>query len=152
MKNFNSFLRNVLPSRYDMCVCVCVCVCHQFNVRYLVEKKYENEKREEKRKLKIEKCYFVILAFFDEKIKRVSLEGFVCASAGLGMNGSTLVRIPAFASFKTRFLDGTLRSCVDPKIPCSFGALWGDIALSAGAIEKEAPPFPTDLQSSSHVS
>ena len=136
-----------------MCVwCVCVFVYHQFKVLYLVEKNYENEKIEEKRKLKIEKCYFVVLAFFEEKVNRISLERFVCASAGLDMNDSTLVRIPAFASFETRFLDGTLRSCVDPKIPCSFGALWGDVAWSAGAIEKEAPPFPTDLQSSSHVS
>ena len=77
---------------------------------------------------------------------QISLEHFVCASAGLEMNGLTLVREPAFASFETRFLDGMLRSCVVPKIPCSFGALWGDVGLSAGAIEKEAPPFPTDLE------
>ena len=68
------------------------------------------------------------------------------------MNESTLGRTPACDSFETGFFDGTLRLFADPEVPCSFGALCGDVALSAGAIEKEAPPFPTDFELSIHVS
>ena len=83
----------------------------------------------------------MILAFFDEKGK-TSLAYFF-ALTGLEMSESTFGRMPACGSFETGFLDGTLRSFANPKVPCSFGALLGSFTLLPGAIEKGAPASPT---------
>ena len=90
-----------------MCVCVCVCVCVFINSLSLSRRKeslktvLENENKEN------EKCYFTMLAFFDENAL-LSLE-LVGAKAGLEIMESKLVRIPACCSFETGFVD---RRCV----------------------------------------
>ena len=107
------------------------------------EKKKVKTKREKKENRKIEKCYFLLLAFFDEKAE-ISLAKLF-ALTGLEMNESTLGRTPACDSFETGFFDGTLRLFADPEVPCSFGALLGGFTLRAGAVERGAPPSPTVL-------
>ena len=70
-----------------VCVCMCVCVSDQFTVLCIdlgvcvinsaSFGRKENTKTKRSRKMKIEKCYCLVLAFFDEK-DNVSLEK-VCA-------------------------------------------------------------------------
>ena len=63
------------------------------------------------------------------------------------MAGTTLLRELAWDSFETGFLDGMLRLLLGPDVPCSFGALCGNIALSAGDVGKDTPPStPTDCR------
>ena len=90
------------------------------------------------------KCYFFLLAFFEEKVE-ISLEKLVGAIAEVEIPDSRFIRELACDSFETGFLDGMLRFFLEPEAPCSFGALCGNFALSAGAVEKDAPPSPTTV-------
>ena len=95
-----------------------------------------------KRKTKNTYHYYV-LVFFGENVE-ITLER-LSALAGLEITGSRFVRKPACDSFEPGFLDGMLLSFLDPKEPCSFGAPWENSVLFAGAVEKDAPPFPSKL-------
>ena len=119
-----------------------MCVCHQFTV--LRKKKNGNENLKKEKENENEKCYFFLLAFFEEKVD-ISLEKLVGAIAGFETPASRFVRELACDSFETGFLDGMLRLFLEPETPCSFGALCGNFALSAGAVEKDAPPSPTTV-------
>ena len=107
-----------------VCMCVCVCVCVFINSLSLSRRKeslktvLENENKEN------EKCYFTMLAFFDENAL-LSLE-LVGAKAGLEIMESKFVRIPACCSFETELIDGTVRSFLDPTGPGFFDALSED--------------------------